>query len=96
MRGFVNGTLIGPASQADAEAIARLSAELGYPQTAEQAAHRLSDLLHDPDHIVLVAETVDGVVGWLHGHYCVEVKLFYEHRGFQLDKQQNVLVTRLG
>lgn len=57
------------ASPADAENIARLSTQLGYPSTPEQAARRLSAIKHDKDHAVYVAESADrNVVGWVHVH----------------------------
>lgn len=57
---------------ADAEAIARLSAELGYPATPGAMAARLAILLTDPTQCVRVAEAVDGrVVGWAHAAHQV-------------------------
>jgi len=51
----------------DAEAIARLSGQLGYPATAEQIAERVRDLMGREDSAVLVATEPGGeVVGWLH------------------------------
>jgi GNAT superfamily N-acetyltransferase len=51
---------------ADAEAIARLMTELGYPTTASQMATRLTSILPDQSYRTLVAcdgETIAGVVG---------------------------------
>lgn len=50
----------------DAEAIAALSTQLGYPTTTEQAALRLGELLPMPDHCVVVAEVGGNAVGWAH------------------------------
>ncbi len=50
----------------DAEAIAVLSTQLGYPTTPEQAAARLGQLLKMPDHCVLLAEAGGNIVGWAH------------------------------
>ena len=51
----------------DAEAIARLSGELGYPTTAPDARRRLFDIKTSTNHAVMVAEDESGtVVGWIH------------------------------
>ncbi len=51
----------------DAEAIARLSGELGYPTTAADARRRLFDIKTSNNHAVMVAEDEAGsVVGWIH------------------------------
>ena len=51
----------------DAEAIARLSGELGYPTTAADARRRLFDIKTSKNHAVMVAEDDAGsVVGWIH------------------------------
>jgi len=56
------------AAPADAERLAALSRELGYPVTADQMAGRLADLLTREGDMVLVAESEPGqVVGWVHG-----------------------------
>lgn len=56
------------ATPADAARLAALSAELGYPASAEVLAQRLGDLLGHEDQIVLVAEEPPAeVVGWVHG-----------------------------
>jgi GNAT superfamily N-acetyltransferase len=61
-------TAIRRAIPADAEGLAALSRELGYPVTANQMAGRLADLLTREGDIVLVAESEPGqVVGWVHG-----------------------------
>jgi GNAT superfamily N-acetyltransferase len=57
-----------PAVVADAEAVARLAGQLGYPTTAQEARDRLPALLADPDRALLVATAADGaVIGWVHG-----------------------------
>ncbi|MEQ1579054.1 MAG: hypothetical protein ABL964_00540 [Steroidobacteraceae bacterium] len=66
--------LLRPASLDDAEAIAALSTQLGYPTTAVQAAARLSQLVQEPDHCVLVVELGGQVAGWAH----VERRLILE------------------
>jgi GNAT superfamily N-acetyltransferase len=53
------------ARASDAPRIAVLAGELGYPSTTKEIKARLGKL-KPPRHAVLVAETSDGVVGWLH------------------------------
>jgi GNAT superfamily N-acetyltransferase len=51
----------------DAEALAALSDQLGYPATPAQLAHRLGLLRERPGNAVFVAETPDErVAGWVH------------------------------
>ena len=51
----------------DAERIAVLAAQLGYPVTAAQMEDRLRQLEREPGHAVFVAETPQAqVVGWVH------------------------------
>jgi GNAT superfamily N-acetyltransferase len=52
-------------TQEDAPAAARLSAELGYPVTAESIAPRIDFLLSQPDHVIYVACDFEEVVGWI-------------------------------
>lgn len=61
-------TRIRKARRSDAERIAQLSGELGYPATAAQIATRLRQLKPASKHAVFVAESSDaaGLVGWLH------------------------------
>ena len=57
------------ARRGDAERIAQLSGELGYPATAAQIATRLRQLKPASKHAVFVAEFPDaatGLIGWLH------------------------------
>jgi GNAT superfamily N-acetyltransferase len=63
------GVRIRKARRNDAERIAQLSGELGYPATAGQIAARLRQLKPASKHAVFVAECSDatvGLVGWLH------------------------------
>lgn len=57
-----------PARLEDAEAIAQLTTQLGYPVEAPEQARRLADVLADPeDHLVLVAVGDDDrAVAWIH------------------------------
>ena len=57
------------ARRGDAERIAQLTGELGYPSTPAQIAERLRQLKPASKHAVFVAESLDrglGVLGWLH------------------------------
>ena len=57
------------ARRSDAERIAQLSGELGYPATPAQIAARLRRLKPPSEHAVFVAESADkatGILGWLH------------------------------
>jgi GNAT superfamily N-acetyltransferase len=61
-------TVVRHATPGDAPRLAALSAELGYPASAEDLARRLAELTERADQIVLVAELAPGhVVGWIHG-----------------------------
>jgi GNAT superfamily N-acetyltransferase len=54
------------ASVREAEAIARLSAQLGYPTEPYMVSKRLSALLASTLDAVFVAETAGRVFGWIH------------------------------
>jgi len=56
------------ARRSDAQRIARLSGELGYPASPAQIASRLRQLTPASKHAVFVAEStgIAGVVGWVH------------------------------
>lgn len=55
------------ARKSDAERIAELCGQLGYPATTAQIAQRLTRIKPAVQHAVLVAETPEGkVIGWLH------------------------------
>lgn len=49
----------------DAAAAAELSAELGYPASAETLAQRIERIKHSPHHVVFVACLSQIVVGWI-------------------------------
>lgn len=68
MRGFA----IRHAEAPDAEAIARLNTQLGYPVDAATITRRLEKLLQRPTHAVFVACDEDGVV---HGFIALEQRL---------------------
>jgi ribosomal protein S18 acetylase RimI-like enzyme len=50
---------------ADADAIAALATELGYPTTPEEIRERLRFLLPLPSQFVAVAEAAEGILGWV-------------------------------
>jgi len=51
----------------DAEALAPLTTQLGYPVNPDRIASRVSRLLDDPSSVVLVAtDDDDRPIGWLH------------------------------
>ena len=51
----------------DAEQVAKLSGELGYPASSREILRRLRNLRQAWRHAVLVAEAPDGeVIGWVH------------------------------
>ena len=54
------------ATDADAESIARLSGQLGYPSTADEAIQRLRSINQFSEHAVFVAEADGKVAGWAH------------------------------
>lgn len=61
------GVVIRKARQSDAEEIAKLSGELGYPATGAQITERLRRLTPASEHAVFVAESpTTGVIGWIH------------------------------
>ena len=58
---FPSAARIRPAQIGDASDVADLLSELGYPCTRDEAAERISRVLHDPHLFVAVAE-IDGAV----------------------------------
>jgi GNAT superfamily N-acetyltransferase len=58
-----------PMIPGDAEAVAHLCGQLGYPASPGDIACRLAALAGDLNHGLFVAESADGrVVGWVHVH----------------------------
>lgn len=83
--GKVNGAVIRRAIMQDAQALAGLSAQLGYPTTLAQSIHRLNLILGSDTQAVLVACLEDGSVGgWIHVFvaFRVESDAFAELGGF--------------
>lgn len=78
------------AKASDAEALAVLSGQLGYPTATAEMKKRLKSLKPASQHGVFVAETAEGeVIGWL--HLSVEPLLEVELRG-----EVNGLVVKEG
>jgi len=69
----------------DAQAIAGLCSQLGYPTTGRQSATRLTDIVRSSGHAVLVACSSDGpVIGWIHVFLALRIEsdTFAELGGF--------------
>ena len=65
---MMDTTLLRVAEVADAEAIALLSTELGYPTDPKIMAERLSRILLNPGHHLIVAvQAPSEITGWIHG-----------------------------
>lgn len=54
------------AAESDADDIARLADQLGYPSEARVIGSRLIYILSAPDHLLVVAESRAGIAGWIH------------------------------
>jgi GNAT superfamily N-acetyltransferase len=62
-----NSIPVRPMTEGDAEGVAALSTQLGYPSTTDQTLRRFRAIGDAPDAGVWVAETPDGaIVGWIH------------------------------
>ena len=86
-----NGAVcIRPARSGDAAAVARLSAQLGYPAEAASVGERLAHLAGAPEaHAVLVSvDGEDAVSGWVHVSVerTVESEPYAEIRGLVVDE----------
>ncbi len=55
-----------PATVHDAEGIARLSDQVGYPSTDEEIARRLAQVIGHTTHAVYIAESDGRLIGWVH------------------------------
>jgi GNAT superfamily N-acetyltransferase len=84
----LTSTSVRPAGAADAEAVAELVGQLGYPTTAQEVIGRLASLRDVPSAIVLVAET-DGLVSGL-----VTAHLFHSIHSTPLVAWLTTLVVR--
>lgn len=72
----------------DANAIAALSGQLGYPATAEDVRARLATALADADNAIFVAVNADAVAGWIHvyGVHTLESDAHAEIAGLVVDE----------
>jgi GNAT superfamily N-acetyltransferase len=72
---------------ADAEAVASLAGQLGYPTTADQATARLTDALSNSRDAVFVGVRNGVVSAWLHVHgvHCLLSDPFGEVSGLVVD-----------
>jgi GNAT superfamily N-acetyltransferase len=71
----------------DAEEIARLSGQLGYPVDAVVMLERLNKICGDNDHIAYAMETNSGLLGWIHAQvrHTLESAPFVEIAGLVVD-----------
>jgi GNAT superfamily N-acetyltransferase len=58
------------AQSSDAERIAELCHQLGYPTASEAVRQRSQTIQANPQHVFYVALVDEEVVGWVHGHLC--------------------------
>lgn len=75
-------------SEKDAEAVAKLSTQLGYESNAEQTRLRIAQINNSNENCALVA-LIDGkVAGWIHGFYTLRVESdpFVEIGGLIVDE----------
>ena len=78
------------ATMDDAAALAELSAQLGYPATADDTVRRMARIRANAENVVFVATLPDGsVIGWLHMYLCclVESDLYAEIGGLVVDQK---------
>ncbi len=82
-------TIIRRATLADAERIAELCHQLGYPSSQTAVEQRLKNIQQEKTHAVCVAERSDGkVAGWIHVYVCphLQVDLQAEIGGLIVDE----------
>lgn len=84
----MNQPLIRPARTSDAQSLADLATQLGYPAAAQEILPRLEQLQGRDQHLVLVAEHGGSVIGWIHvfGAYRLETEAFAEIGGLVVDR----------
>ena len=78
------------AEPGDAEAVARLATQLGYPTTREQAEVRLRHVPEDPARLTLVAVREAQVAGWIDvaARRTLDSEPYAEIVGLVVDEQQ--------
>lgn len=77
------------AVEADADAIAALTTQLGYPATVHEISRRLRRILNDSEQLVLVSCNAAGrPVGWIHvgQRALLETDVHYEILGLIVDE----------
>jgi N-acetylglutamate synthase-like GNAT family acetyltransferase len=57
----------------DQDAIAHLSAQLGYPVSREKMVPVLMEILQHPDHQVILLQHEGETAGWIHGIYSFRI-----------------------
>lgn len=75
----------------DADAIAVLAGQLGYPTGTEEVRSRMTGLADDDDHTVFVCESASRTVcGWTHVHVVTSLYMdkVAELSGLVVDEQQ--------
>ena len=79
--------LLRKATLKDAEAICRLSGELGYKTTIEKTQIRLKEVSRNDDHLVVVVCDDQHVIGWIHAFYSITIESdsFIEIGGLVID-----------
>lgn len=82
-------TLIRDWNPGDAETIARLNEQWGYPSLPEEVLFRLQTLSSLTYHEVFVAEIDNGVAGWVYvyKHYSMGADAFAEIGGLVVDEK---------
>ncbi|KIO78796.1 GCN5 family acetyltransferase [Pedobacter lusitanus] len=72
----------------DAEAVTRLSDQLGYPATKAETELRVNSLLLHPDHCIIVAVIGETITGWIHAFYTIRLEAdpFVEIGGLVVDE----------
>ncbi|GAA4107191.1 hypothetical protein GCM10022393_02290 [Aquimarina addita] len=58
----------------DADAISKLSGQLGYPSDSNITKNRLLTILNNDGHCVFVSINQKKVIGWIHGFYSLRVE----------------------
>ena len=83
-----DGITIRQARLADASALASLATQLGYPSSTPQIEKRMSVVLPDPKHFILVACSGSHVLGWAHAYLScwLETDLFVHLGGLVVDE----------
>ena len=78
------------AGSQDADALAALAGELGYPASAPVMRRRLADVQKSDSDVVLVATRAESVVGWIHVSTVtsLESDTFAEIRGLVVTKSE--------